>query len=322
MNLDDNATLVLTVLNEADGIVQFLDRLTSQTVLPSEIIVVDGGSHDATANLVRAWQPPEGCQVRLIIEPGAGISRGRNRAIGEASRERILVTDAGTEAEPRWAELMLGEFGSQDAPDVVSGFFYPTGSTILQRAIAFTVTPSIAEIDPEAFLPSSRSVAFTRAAWRAAGEYPEWLDYCEDLVFDLALRSAGQRFAFVGEARVSWAARPTIRAFMKQYYRYARGDGKSGLWPRRHFLRYAAYATGVILLGVSVVWPWALIALAMGVVGYLQKFWRRIALRRDEFGGGWPLGAILVPVIVVAGDLAKMAGYPVGLRWRRRHRRG
>ena len=37
---------------------------------------------------------------------------------------------------------------------------------------------------------------FSRAVWERVGGYPEWLDYCEDLVFDLALRHAGCRFAF------------------------------------------------------------------------------------------------------------------------------
>lgn len=318
MNLRGNASLILTVLNEADGIRDFLESLTSQTVLPAEIVVVDAGSSDGTADQIRGWQPPAGCQVRLIIEPGAGISKGRNTAINAASHERILVTDAGTAAEPRWAELLLREFDAEPAPDVVSGFFYPTGSTLLQRAIAFTITPDLSEIEPAGFLPSSRSVAFTRQAWRAAGGYPEWLDYCEDLVFDLALGRTGHRFRFIGDARVSWSARPNLRGFMEQYYRYARGDGKAGLWPRRHAIRYTSYATGALLLFLTPTWPWALAVFAGGVLLYLQKFWQRIASRRGEFGTGWPLGLCLVPVIVVAGDLAKMAGYPVGLWWRSR----
>ena len=51
--------------------------------------------------------------------------------------------------------------------------------------------PTRDEVDPATFLPSSRSVAFRKAAWAAVGGYPEWLDYCEDLVFDLSLRERG-----------------------------------------------------------------------------------------------------------------------------------
>ena len=50
-----------------------------------------------------------------------------------------------------------------------------------------TVLPTVDEIKPDGFLPSSRSVAYTKTAWAAAGGYPEWIDYCEDLIFDLRL---------------------------------------------------------------------------------------------------------------------------------------
>ena len=53
--------------------------------------------------------------------------------------------------------------------------------------MAATVLPLTDEIDPATFLPSSRSVAFPKAVWALAGGYPEWLDYCEDLLFDFGI---------------------------------------------------------------------------------------------------------------------------------------
>ena len=87
------------------------------------------------------------------------------------------------------------------APDVVSGFFLADAATLFETAMGATVLPDLADVDPATFLPSSRSVAFTRQAWQRVGGYPEWLDYCEDLVFDLRLRAAGCRFAFAPRRR-------------------------------------------------------------------------------------------------------------------------
>lgn len=315
-----DVSLVLTVLDEAESIEPFLSSIAAGSMLPAELVVVDGGSRDGTVEILRGWDAPEGCAVRVIVEPGAGISHGRNRAIAAASHECILVTDAGTHLDPRWVELLVARLESEERPDVVSGFFYPTGDSWVQRAIAFTVTPSLQEIDPADFLPSSRSIAFRKSAWEAVGGYPEWLDYCEDLVFDLSLKEQGCVFAFEGRALVSWSARSTIRAFMTQYYRYARGDGKAGLWPKRHAARYVAYGAGASLLAVSPWVPWSPLLLAVGVIGYMSKFWRRVISRRREFGPGSTAAALFVPIIVVAGDLAKMVGYPVGLRWARKNR--
>ena len=313
-----SASLITTMLNEAGSIGAFLDSVAAQSAVPAEVVIVDGGSQDGTADIARAWAPPEGCSVNVLVVPGAGISEGRNKAIDVARHERILVTDAGTELDPHWVETIHDGFNASTDVGVVSGFFHPTGETLIQRAIAFTITPRLGEIDPNTFLPSSRSVAFTKSAWAAAGGYPEWLDYCEDLIFDLALREVGARFVFRPDADVSWSARATIRSFMKQYYRYARGDGKAGLFRRRHIARYTAYAAGVALALASVRRPWAAALIAVGAVGYLRRFWMRIAARRRSFGHGSAMALVLVPMIVIAGDLAKMAGYPVGVRWRRR----
>ena len=110
-----------------------------------------------------------------------------------------------------------------------------------------TVLPAREDVSPERFLPSSRSVAFRKAAWAAAGGYPEWLDYSEDLVFDLALKARGCRFVFVPQALAYFRPRGSLRAFYLQYYRYARGDGKADLWRKRHAIRYATYLGGPLL---------------------------------------------------------------------------
>jgi glycosyltransferase involved in cell wall biosynthesis len=316
----EEGSLILTVLNEAHVIQEFLDSLGEQIALPAEIVIVDGGSTDGTIDLLRNWDAPPGCAVKVLDRAGASISEGRNLAVANASYDRILVTDAGTTLDSEWAGRLLGAFDDDDAPDVVSGFFHPTGNTLIERAIAFTVTPHGSEIDHHSFLPSSRSLAFTREAWIRAGGYPEWLDFCEDLVFDLRLKKLGCKFTFIEEAWVTWSARPDIIAFMRQYYRYARGDGKANLWWKRHLVRYLAYFGGIALLVVSNSWPWVLLALAAGFFVYMRKFWGRLWLGRDSFGEGLAKGLALVPVVVIAGDVAKMIGYPVGAWWRLRRR--
>ncbi|WP_165397379.1 glycosyltransferase [Microterricola gilva] len=310
---------MLTVLNEARGLPVFLESLSAQSVLPSEIVVVDGGSTDGTVDLLRAWPAPANCMLTLLVRPGASISEGRNIAVAQTSAERILVTDGGTTLDPRWVERMLAAFDSPEAPQVVGGFFEPVGQSLTERTIAFAVTPELHEIEPTSFLPSSRSLAFVREAWESVEGYPEWLDYCEDLIFDISMKNRGFVFAFVPEAIVTWSARSSVRSFMKQYFRYARGDGKASLWWKRHLARYLAYIAGLLLLVGSFFTPWAAVALALGFVFYMRKFWCRVWNRRARFGPGLIWGLALVPLIVVAGDLAKMAGYPVGLRWRAAH---
>ena len=180
-----------------------------------------------------------------------------------------------------------------------------------------TVLPAPADVDPATFLPSSRSVAFRRAAWERAGGYPEWLDYCEDVVFDLRLRESGAAFAFAPDAVAYFRPRGSWRAFWRQYYRYARGDGKAGLFARRHAIRYATYGALAWFLARgrrrSLLWPLFLLA----GLGYVRRPYARLARWLPQLTPAQRLAAIIaVPLIRLVGDGAKMVGYPVGLAWR------
>jgi len=186
------------------------------------------------------------------------------------------------------------------------------------------VLPEVGEINPASFNPSSRSVAFLKSAWAEVGGYPEWLDYCEDLLFDFRMRERWGKFLFVPEALVYFRPRSSLRAFFLQYYRYARGDGKADLWRRRHAIRYLTYLVAVPLVAAAGVlfspWWWALYLI--GIPGMFLSGWRRLARTRSDASLVQKLQAALwVPIIRVTGDVAKMIGYPVGLWWRYRYDR-
>ena len=192
------------------------------------------------------------------------------------------------------------------------------------------VLPQPDEIDPATFLPSSRSVAFRKAVWEQAGGYPEWLDYCEDLVFDFKLRDIAGPFAMAPAAVAHFRPRGSLSSFFKQYYRYSRGDGKADLWRKRHAIRYATYLAAAPLLLVlgkrfsPVFW----LAALLGFAAYCATPYRRLVrLWQRPLVGGHLLTTpeklytlVLVPVIRVVGDIAKMLGYPAGVWWRWRHR--
>jgi glycosyltransferase involved in cell wall biosynthesis len=306
----ERTALIVTVLNEAGTLEALLDSIAAQRQPPDEIVFVDGGSTDTTLAVLEAWSTR--LPLRTIAAPGANISRGRNLAITAASADVIAVTDAGVRLSPDW----LFELSRHLTPevDVVSGFFQADPRTPFERALGATTLPNLSDVKPHAFLPSSRSVLFRRGAWLGAQGYPEWLDYCEDLVFDLALRRSGCRFAFAPRARVWFRPRPSLSSFFRQYYRYARGDGKADLWRLRHAIRYATYALATALMLRRSRFSWLL---PVGVAAYTRRPYARLNL--DGLSPSQAAIALaLVPVIRLVGDVAKMLGYPEGILWRLR----
>ena len=191
-----------------------------------------------------------------------------------------------------------------------------------------TVIPDVRELtDTDRYPPSSRSIAFRRDAWEAVGGYPEWIDYCEDVIFDLRLRARFGQFAYAPEAVVAFRPRPGLGAFWLQYYRYARGDGKANLWSGQHMTRYATFLVGPGLLIAGLLlrsWPLVFASplplLGMVVLRSLTP-WRRLGRAWGNLEFAHKLQAALwVPVIRLVGDLAKLFGYPAGVVWRWRHR--
>lgn len=316
-------SLIATVLNEGQHIHRLMRSLAGQSRLPDEIVIVDGGSHDDTVANIEHYA--DRLPVRVLVEPGCNISRGRNVAIAAAQGDIIAVTDAGVTLTDRWLEHLTQPLLDDPGCRVASGFFRADPHNAFEVAMGATVLPLRDEIDPDTFLPSSRSVAFRKTVWEAVGGYPEWLDYCEDLIFDLRLKQRYAPFAFAPDALVLFRPRGSLRSFFRQYMLYARGDGKADLWRKRHAIRYLTYLVAaplIFVLGWRVN-PLLWLGFMVGGAAYMRQPYRRLSTVR-RWGPRLNAGGViyvlaLVPVIRVVGDVAKMVGYPLGWLWRLRH---
>ncbi len=89
-------SVVIPAYNAEQTIGRTLDSVLAQTRAADEIIVIDDGSADATADIIRTY----GGKVRLIQQENAGVSVARNAGIEAASGDWIAFLDGDDEWLP------------------------------------------------------------------------------------------------------------------------------------------------------------------------------------------------------------------------------
>lgn len=90
---DLTISVVIPAYNAAKFISRAIESVLAQTHRPDEIIVVDDGSTDNTAEKIKRF----GSQVHYIYQENAGVSVARNNGIKAASSEWIAFLDADDE---------------------------------------------------------------------------------------------------------------------------------------------------------------------------------------------------------------------------------
>jgi glycosyltransferase involved in cell wall biosynthesis len=296
-------SMVATVKDAAAHVRPFLTSVDAQTRTPDEVVIVDGGSSDGTADVLR-----DAAGITLIEEPGANIARGRNVAIRAAAHDVIAVTDADCVLAPDWLERILDPI--ERGAEVSMGIYRPLAGSLFEACAAAISIPEPEELDPSTYQPSSRSVAFRRDAFERAGGYPEWLDIGEDMYLNHRWRDLDLRMDLARDAVVFRRPRTGLGAYWRQFFRYAEGDARGDMHRRRHALRFAVYGALALALGSGRRFPTALAATAGAA--YAARPGRP---GRPPHPTRPPRTAatVALPALMAVTDAAKMAGYLWGL---------
>lgn len=219
-------SVVVTARNEESTIGILLESLLRQSKKPDEIIVIDSASKDKTVEIIRHFQKKDK-RIKLLIEK-CSRGRGRNLGVELAKNEILAMTDAGCVTGKNWLKRLTSPFAT-GVVDISAGFYKMTGETPFQKAEAvyLGVLPDDFNVK---FMPSTRSIAFTKKIWERVGGFPEKINTAEDTIFNFKAIAAGANIARVKNARVEWKMPESLTEFKNKIYEYAKGDAKSGIW--------------------------------------------------------------------------------------------
>jgi glycosyltransferase involved in cell wall biosynthesis len=246
-------SVIATVLNEVDDIPSLVASLSDQTLIASEVVIVDGGSTDGTWEWLldaKAQYPAlvpirdESCNLKQSPGP---IARGRNVAIAAASSETIACADAGCTYRPDWLANLTASILSGAAEYAVGGSCIdPASPTVWDIASAPFFGVKLNPNEPTKSC-TAHSMPFRKELWQRVGGFPETVLLGEDTLFDAKVRKLVTP-AFAERAKAFYRPRHALRSALSQLASYAVADGALGIRPARLFRNLARCVVELLAL--------------------------------------------------------------------------
>jgi len=292
--------VVVTILNEESVINLLLAALKRQTITPSEIIFVDGGSTDKTVRILRSEH------IKFLIKPG-NRSVGRNFAVSHTTSPLIAFTDAGCIPDDDWLEQLAKPF-SDSSVQIVSGYYRGLPQNTFQKCLIPYVLVMPDLVHKSEFFPSTRSMALRRSVWDKSGGFDLHLWHNEDYAFAHKLKKLGFNFTFAKPAVVSWLPRKDLRSATWMFMRFAIGDIQAGIirpGVTRLAIRYLV-AIYIFFLGLQtrIFLSFFIILFFCYLLWSIKKNYKYVRDIRAVF---W------LPVLQLTADFAILFGSLVGL---------
>lgn len=238
-------SVLIAAYNEQKVIGRTIQAVLNSRYSPLEVIVVDDGSTDGTAQEVQrlfASHP----QVRLICQPNRGKAAALNNAIQHATGEILVALDADTVFLPDTIPNLVRRFADPLVGAVAGNVKVGNRINVLTRwqAIEYITSQNL-DRRAYALLNAVTVVPGAVGAWRReavlqAGGY-ERDTMAEDMDLTWRLRRAGWRIETANDAIGLTEAPDNLRGLFRQRFRWAYGTLQC-LWKHRSALgRYGCF---------------------------------------------------------------------------------
>lgn len=288
-------SVIIPVRNEAGTIGRLVAAVLEQSAAGwlTEVVVVDDGSQDETAEAARA----AGARViELGTRPGGGNpAAARNRGALAASGDPLVFLDADCLPAPGWLARLLA--GHQAGAAVVGGALdLPDGLSLMARCDYYCGWYHVHSRRPAGEVPNHPpgNLSVRRAEFAATAGFTEQqpIAYAhEELAWQAEIARRGGRIVFDPGAVVYHYNRPGFRNLLRRNYRwgYSAIESKAPTGAARfaRVYRYPAVLTAAAL------------PLALGTTGYIVGCWLR--------------AGVLEPVALLPWVLAARLAYSAGL---------
>ncbi|MEV7869546.1 bifunctional polysaccharide deacetylase/glycosyltransferase family 2 protein [Streptomyces sp. NPDC088124] len=226
-------SVIVPAYNEKECIANTLNSLAASTH-PIEIVVVDDGSTDGTAEIAESLGLPN---VRVVRQENAGKSAALNNGVRQAAYDIVVMMDGDTVFEPDTVRELVQPFGDERVGAVAGNAKVGNRDTLIgawqhiEYVMGFNLDRRMYDVlGCMPTIPGAIGAFRRRAVLDAGGMSEDTL--AEDTDITIALHRAGWRVVYAEHARAWTEAPATVGQLWRQRYRWSYGTMQA-LWKHR-----------------------------------------------------------------------------------------
>ncbi len=230
-------SVIVPAYNEAANIEATVRSLLASDH-PLEVVVVDDGSTDGTADIVESLELP---QVRVLRQLNAGKAAALNTGVRAARHDLVIMIDGDTIFEPDTVRLLVQPFADASVGAVAGNVKIANRDGLIGRlqhieyVIGFNIDRRVQDaLGSIATIPGAAGAFRRRALLDVGGLSTDTL--AEDTDLTIALGRAGWRVVFEDRARAWTEAPATIGQLWRQRFRWSYGTMQA-IWKHRRAVR-------------------------------------------------------------------------------------
>jgi glycosyltransferase involved in cell wall biosynthesis len=207
-----DVSVVIPTFNRADSVARAIRSVLAQDWPAAEIIVVDDGSTDGTADVLHAFEADHPQTLRVISQTNHGVAFARNAGIRAAKHDFVAFLDSDDRWMPTKLSRQIEQF--QRVPELSLNFTgYILENPNQSRVIAPANWPPDRQAVLEALLTgcciAPSTVIARRDALVRAGLFDVALRRCEDHDLWLRMAAGGEQIGYVATASTHRHLAPT-----------------------------------------------------------------------------------------------------------------
>ncbi len=219
-------SIIIPLYNRPQEIKELLETLTQQTYKGFEVLVIEDGSVNDAAEVIKAFE--DKLNLRYFVKPNEGQGFTRNYAFERAKGDYFVIFDSDCLIPANYLQIVNDSLAANwlDAyggPDDAHSSFTPT-----QKAISYSMTSPFTTGGIRGnkkgigqFHPRSFNMGISRQVWEKAGGFII-TRLGEDIEYSIRIHSLGFKIGLIPDAKVYHKRRTNFLQFYKQLHFFGR----------------------------------------------------------------------------------------------------